>query len=121
MAKHIEKLGEMKSDNLIASIHTKQITASGTFASGAGVVKRGTVVALSDGSLSVYGGAEGTAPYGILCDDIDATSEDVVAEVYLTGYFNKNALIVAEGYTLSADDINAMRNGGIFLENSVKM
>lgn len=120
MAKYIEKIGEFSPDNLIASIHTKQHVASGTFASGSGVIKRGTVVSLADGNFSVYAGA-GKTPFGILCDDVDATAEDVVAEVYITGHFNRNALIVAGGYELTADDIEKLRLGGIFVENSVTM
>ena len=72
----------------------------------------------SAGKLGVLGDT-GLTAYGILCDDIDATAE-VVAEVYLTGQFNTNALIVKESYTMTTTDIQALRNGGIFLENSMK-
>ena len=65
--------------------------------------------------------ASGKTPYGILSDAVDASAADAVAEVYLTGRFNKNDLVVAGGYTLTAADIQALRNGGIFVENAVEL
>ena len=117
MAIYNEKIGEMTPDNLIADVHVKQIVVSATVAANAGELKRGTVVALSDGKLTAM--TTGKTPYGILCDDVDATSE-AVAEVYVSGVFNKHALIVKSGYTLTAADITALRNGGIYLENSMR-
>ena len=119
MANYCEKLGEMTPDNLVASIHVKQITGSVIVASGAGVLKRGTVLA-KDTAGKMVAMAEGKTPYGILCDDVDATAADEVGEAYLTGCFNKNALHVASGYELTDADITALRNGGIYLENSVR-
>lgn len=116
MAQYNKKIGEMKYDNLIASTDVRQITQSVTVASGQGVLKRGTVVALSSGKAKIM--ASSLTPHGILCDDVDATAE-AVAEVYVAGAFNKAALIVASGYTLSATDIQTLRNGGIFVENIV--
>lgn len=118
MANYYEKLGEMTPDNLIASIHVKHHTASGTIGAGAGEVKRGTVMALTGGKLSVM--TEGATPYGIMCDTVKVGAADEVVEVYLTGCFNKGALIVADGYELTANDIQALRNGGIFVENVVE-
>lgn len=121
MAIYNKKIGEMTPDNLIADIHVKQVVVSGTIAAGAGVLKRGTVLGMAADAekLSVYDGSEGVTPYGILCDETDAT-EDAVAEVYLTGKFNKGALVVADGYELTASDIQILRNGGIFVENVVE-
>ena len=75
-------------------------------------------MAMADGKLSVM--AEGATPYGIMCDTVKVGDADEVVEVYLTGCFNKGALIVADGYELTADDIQALRNGGIFVENVVE-
>lgn len=112
-----EKLGEMTQDNLIADIHVKRITASGTVGATAGALKRGTVMALTGGKLAVMKST--LTPYGILTDDVTVGDTDEVVEVYLTGKFNKAALIVADGYTLSETDIQTLRNGGIFVENVV--
>lgn len=120
MAIYNKKIGEMKQDNLFASAAVKTVSGSATIAAGEGVLERGTVLSKgSDGKCKVISAATGLTPYGILTDDVDATSE-VVAEVYLTGIFNKNALKVADGYTLTAADITALRNGGIYLETSVR-
>lgn len=116
MANRLEKLGAMAYDNLFASASMKILTGSGVVASGAGVLKRGTVVAMDGTKLVAM--TTGKTPYGILTDDVDATAGDTVAEVYLTGHFNKNALIVASGYTLTASDIQELRKAGIFVEVS---
>lgn len=119
MAMYIETLGAFAPDNLIAGNDVKIITGAGTIVSGSGLLKRGTVLGIDNtGKLGVLGNS-GLTAYGILCDDVDATAE-VVAEVYLTGQFNKNALIVKESYTMTNADIQALRNGGIFLETSVQ-
>jgi len=121
MAMHIETLGKMSPDNLIAGNDVKLITGSGVIASGAGKLSRGTVLGLNaEGKLAVLGG-EGLTAHAILCDDVDASAADTVAEIYLTGQFNKNKLIVAQDYTMTSADIQALRNGGIFLENSVAL
>lgn len=119
MAKYYENLGEMKPDKLIANIHVKQTTASGTVASGAGELKRGTVMALTDGKLAKM--TSGATPYGVLTDDVTVGDSAAVVEVYLTGSFNKTALNEATGYELTAADIQALRNGGIFVENAVEI
>ncbi len=107
-----EKIGELTQDNLIANVDVKQVVQSISIPSG--TLKRGTVVDVSGKVLNT-----GLTAYGILCDDVDASAGAVVAEIYVAGAFNKNALIVADGYTLSANDIKALRDGGIFVENAV--
>lgn len=118
MANRCEKLGEMIPDNLFASIHVKQITGSGVVAAGAGEIKRGTIMAAADGKLAVM--TSGATPYGVMCDTVNVADEDEVVEVYLTGCFNRGALEEATGIELTADDIQALRNGGIFVENVVE-
>lgn len=107
-----EKIGEMTQDNLVANVDVKQVVQTVTIASGS--MKRGTVVDASGKILNT-----GLTPFGILCDDVDASTGAVVAEVYVAGAFNKKALIVAGGYNLTAENIKALRDGGIFVENAV--
>lgn len=116
MANRVENLGEMSYDNLFARADVDAITGSGIVASGA-VLARGTVVALDGEKLVAM--TTGKTPYGILTDAVDASAADTVAEVYLSGYFNKNALKVADGYELTATDIQALRTNGIYVEISV--
>lgn len=120
MSLYNSKVGEMTPDKLFASIDVKALTHGVTIKSGAGALKRGTVLSIgTDGKCAVISAATGLTPYGILCDDVDATTE-VVAEAYVSGVFNKDALIVGSGYTLTQADITALRNGGIYLENTAK-
>ena len=49
-------------------------------------------------------------PAAILADDVTVTDDgDAVAVAYRCGNFNRKALIVAEGYTLTAADEDALR------------
>ena len=113
-----EFVGACAPEFLFASSKYPVSKALKQVASGQGVLSRGTALALNaDGKCVILGTASATAAY-ILAEDIDATSADAVAEVYVAGVFNKNALIL-DG-ELSATDISALRNGGIFLENSVQ-
>ena len=107
-----DKIGELVQDNLIASVDVKQVVQSISIPSG--VLKRGTVVDATGKALTT-----GLVPHGILCDDVDASTGAVVAEVYVAGAFNKNALITAGDYALTAENIKALRDGGIFVENAV--
>lgn len=120
MAQYLENLGASTPDNLFAGADIAAHGGSITLGSGQGVLKKGSVIALNTSNKGVIlSSATGLKPYGILCSDVDATTE-TVAEVWLTGRFNKNRLHVAEGYTMTADNLLALRNGGIFVENSVK-
>ena len=52
--------------------------------------------------------------YCILCDDVAVgTTDDVIAPVYLMGCFNSNKVTVADSYTMTEADKDALRNGGI--------
>ena len=89
----------------------------------ADTIKRGTILAKSGGTagdnkLVVLGTAaasnEVLTAYCILCDDVDVgTADDVTAPVYLMGCFNSNKVTVADSYTMTEADKDALRNGGI--------
>lgn len=117
MALYNEKVGETNYPNLDANIRIKKFSGSGIVAANTGALKQGTVMAMDAGKLVVMD--NGKTPYGILTDDVTVGNADEVVEVFLTGNFNKAALIVADGYTLSETDIQTLRNGGIFVENVV--
>ena len=69
-----------------------------TIASGAGALARGTVLGLITAS-SQYNqlnpaGADGTeVARAILAEDVDATSEDVLAQAYVLGKFRESDLV----------------------------
>lgn len=127
---YIETLGACEYDNLIAGNTIPTHTATGTIASGQGKLTRGTVLALSTGTSGTgklvilgtsAGASETLTAYGILCDEVDATSADAVGEIYVTGQFNTDRLIVKSEYTMTAADIQALRDGGIYIENAVTL
>ena len=83
-----------------------------------GEYKRGTVLSLeSDMKYEVLGSGSGTAS-AVLCDDTMEGDDTAVA--YRSGHFNRNALICAAGYDLSATDENNLRISGIFLSDSME-
>ena len=123
----VSKVGEIGQDNLIAKLFPPAETFGIKVAGGEGQLKRGTVLALNeDGSyvvLKSVAAAEGEDPVTleancILADDVDASGDDdVTAVAYRTGHFNRKALIVADGYTMTFKDDEALRKGGILLSN----
>ena len=121
MAKYFEKLGDCVPDNLILGNDLPLIIQTATITAGEGKLVRGSVLAAgADGKLKLLSSTSSSAtevPFGILCDDVDATSE-AVAEVYVSGQFNADALITKAAYELTAADITALRNSGIYLENT---
>ena len=122
MSELSKSLGTMEFDGLIADINPKLVVSGGTIRklSKADTIKRGTVLAKSggDNKLVVLGTAaasnEVLTAYCILCDDVAVgTTDDVIAPVYLMGCFNSNKVTVADSYTMTEADKDALRNGGI--------
>lgn len=125
MSELSKSLGTMEFDGLIADINPKLVVSGGTIRnlSKADTIKRGTVLAKSGGTagdnkLVVLGTAaasnEVLTAYCILCDDVAVgTTDDVIAPVYLMGCFNSNKVTVADRYTMTETDKDALRNGGI--------
>ena len=87
----------------------------------AGVVKRGTVLSGTPGGedfAALSAAASASKALYVLADDCD-TAEDPVGIAYRTGHFNRNALIVAEGYALTAADEEILRKSGILLADAL--
>lgn len=120
-----KNLGSMDLDGLVADINPKLVVSGATIRklSKADTIKRGTIMAKSsgtsgDGKLVVLGtaasGSETLTAYCILCDDVDVgTTDDVNVPVYLMGCFNINKCTVANSYSITEADKDALRNGGI--------
>lgn len=108
-------VGSTGSDNLIA----KLIPAPDSFLvelKTAGAYKRGTVLSReSDGTYEVLGAGSGKASVVLADDTLDG---ETTAVAYRSGHFNRLALIVAEGYELTADDENELRLAGIHLSDA---
>lgn len=128
MSELSKSLGNMEYDGLIADINPKLVVSGVTIRKlgTAGTIKRGTILAKSGGTagdnkLVVLGTAaasnEVLTAYCILCDDVDVgTADDVTAPVYLMGCFNSNKVTVADSYTMTEADKDALRNGGIIFK-----
>ena len=111
------KIGEIGQDNLIAKLYPPTETFAVKIPAGAGVVKRGTVLALVNGAYAVLASGNTGKANCVLVDDVDATAGEAVGVAYRTGHFNRKALIVANGYTLTAADEEELRKGGILLSD----
>ncbi len=112
-------LDTYKSDNLIATNVHPLSAQTVTVASGEGQLKRGTVLSRNSSDKFQICGTSSTTPEVILAADVDATSADAVAEVYNSGDFNGNELIVKNAYTLTSGDIADLKKAGIYIMLSV--
>ena len=118
MSKNLSnKVGEIGQDNLTAKLFPPAETFGVTIPDGAGVVKRGTVLAFVDGAYAVLAAGNTGKANCVLADDVDATEGEAIGVAYRTGHFNRKALIVADGYTLTAADEEELRKGGILLSD----
>ena len=120
-----KKIGEMEHDDLFAGLTPPEQTGKVTIRKfgTACTLKRGTLLGVSstDGKCVIYGTTAGDGetitPTGVLCDDVDVgTTEDVVTVAYTAGLFNANKIVVADGYTLTAADLDALRKYDIVLK-----
>ena len=115
------KVGEMEYDGLVVDLVPEVEVRGGTIRKLAKetTLKRGTILAKSskDITLVVLGTAadgETLTPDCILCDDtVVGTDADVSVSVYTAGCFNTNRVHVADGYTISAADFDALRKYSI--------
>lgn len=112
----MRKVGSIGQDNLIAKLFPPTETFGVTIAAGQGELARGTVLVLGgDGTYTVLGEETTGKANCVLADPVDASSGAVTAVAYRTGHLNSHALIVAEGYTMTAADREELRKGGILL------
>lgn len=118
----VNKVGECGQDNLIARLFPRALTMGIKVAAGEGLLKRGTVLVATEDGYVVCGKSVTTGegdnavtttyadPSAILVDDIDASGDEAVTAVaYRSGNFNPHAVIVADGYTLTAADKDTLR------------
>ena len=116
----VRKVGERGQDNLIAGLYPRALTTAVKVVAGAGELARGTVLSRKeDGTCEVM--KDGGNPAYILVEPVDASgSEAVAAVVYYSGNFNPNAVIVGEGYALTAADKDTLRKYNIVFTNMME-
>ena len=131
MKKLNEIIGTVEYDGLICGSEPATDVFSVTIRKGTTeeTLKRGTVLALStgtagDGKMVVLGSTarsnETLTANCILADDVTVgTAADVVVDAYRAGKFARNKLIAKAEYTIKDADVEALRNGGIFLDTAI--
>lgn len=121
MSELLNKVGTLEQDNLIAHIEPRAHTMAVSIAAGAGNLVRGSVLARNpSGDFVLYGTKSGNSvigePSAVLTVDVDASGESAVAGVaYRTGCFNRDKLIFADEYEMTAADEDTLRKYGIIL------
>ena len=138
MSRLDENLGGVGFDNLIADSYPPTDVFSVQLVAGQGILERGTLLALkTDGTMEMIDTATTGKANAVLAEPVDtgAPAAEVQAEgeaaaadpetvpgiAYRTGHFNTNRLIVAEGYTITAADREALRVAGILLSDAVEI
>lgn len=106
-----EKMVGVTYDNLLGGPEIPVLTANVTI-TGAKALKRGSLLKNTDGKFSLV--ATGDDATAVLKEDIDVTTADAVGVIYVTGRFNREALIVADGDTVAAHE-EQLRRVGILL------
>lgn len=113
----MQKIGEMKPDNLIAGTMHKStaqvILVSGTY-------QVGSVIALNadgKGTLVNSQSTDAKNVYGILADAVDATNDNTGGIVYLSGEFNQNVLVFGGTDTFETHKESARELGIYFLDS----
>ena len=111
-------------DELIGGAYPHVLTGGVIIASGAGVLKRGTVLGQETAS-GKYKTADSTKDDGsqvgsaVLMHDVDATSTDVKTEAYISGMFNKEKLIFGGSDDASKQE-NNLRIHNIYMTTLLK-
>lgn len=89
-------------------------------------LKAGAVLALSesDNKYVILGTTAGEnevlVANAILAEDVKtSTTADINVTAFRQGHFNRKALTVETGYTISETDIEKLRGAGIYLETEV--
>ena len=119
-------------DGLIAGIFpvTDIVAVTITKLSSAATYKRGSILDLSagtggDGNYKIHGTSAGSnetlTPNMILAEDVEVgTAANATAFAYRSGNFNKSHLLYASGGSISAADIEALRDVGILVSDDMK-
>lgn len=120
----VRSIGSCAVDNLIAKLSPAAETFGVTIRKGSAetTYKRGTVLVMSstDNKYVILGttasGSETLNGHCVLADDVTVGADaDAVGVAYRCGNFNRAALTVKAGYTLTAADEDAMRKYNIIL------
>ena len=121
MSRLDENLGAVGFDNLIHGTTPGAEVFSVELAAGQGKLERGTLLAAADGGMVKISATTTGKANAVLAEAADTTDGAVRGIAYRTGHFNANALIVADGYEITAADKEALRGVGILVSDAVKL
>jgi len=108
-------------DNLIAGIQHPAVGGTVVVASGEGELERGAVLARNESNeFELLDTASTGAAEVILASDVDATSASATAEVYVSGDFREEALVVGDSYEITENDRLNLKRAGIYLVAGVE-
>ena len=143
-----EVIGRTDYENLFNGVYPPADVFSVQVKAGQGILKRGSLLALTDGGMELISAATTGKANAVLAEPVDtgeakteeaeasvgepgdgetqqtenATEPEVVEAVaYRTGHFNRNALVVADDYEITAADKEALRVAGILLSDAVEI
>lgn len=114
-------IGTAEFENLFNGAYPPADVFGVELAAGQGVLKRGTLLATADGGMVKISTATTGKANAVLAETVDTTDGKVYCQAYRTGNFNGNALIVAEGYEITAADKEALRGLGILVSDAVEI
>ncbi len=121
-------LGNVELDQLVNGLVPPATTAARTIRrlETETTIKRGTIMAKSseDDMLVILGSEAGsgetlTPDCIIAADVIVGTDEDLNVAAYVSGCFNTDKVIVADEYTITAADLDALRVRNIVLRTGI--
>lgn len=123
MAELYSNLASFTPDNLIAGNEVPLLTKAVTLQADQGVVKRGTVLGIITATgLAIPVNSANTdgseTAHSILAEDVDTTGGNVVAEAYVSGLFNRQALTFGGTDTADVHE-GKLRELGIFLKDNI--
>lgn len=105
-------------DQLIVGL-TQLVSETLTLISGQNLLRGsvvGRITASGKVTLSLNASSDGSqVPYGILADDFNASTGDMLCGVFVKGEFNQTRVIFGTGQTL-ANTHDALRDAGIYLK-----
>lgn len=100
-------------DELFAGLNRDEIKTFPVVVASGENLKRGALVKMVDGKVCAVS-AKTDDVFGIITDDVDASSADTEAVVYVTGDFNGAAIVLGEGLTVG-NFVKQAREVGLFL------
>lgn len=114
-------IGSAEFENLFNSAYPPADVFGVELAGGQGILERGTLLATSDGGMVKISATTTGKANAVLAETIDTGDGVVYGQAYRTGHFNGNALIVADGYEITAADKEALRVAGILVSDAVEI